>query len=114
MDLKDRIVDLCKKKGIPVCKLEEDLKFGGGYIAKLNKSTPNTEKINQIANYFSVSLDYLVNGKEYADTTLPEQADLLIKIRNDKKLMDAIQKYYSLSNRKQDHVLELIDMLSEV
>ena len=54
MDLKDRIVDLCKKKGIPVCKLEEDLKFGGGYIAKLNKSTPNTEKINQIANYFSV------------------------------------------------------------
>ena len=62
-------------------KLEDDLGFAGGYVSKLNKSTPNTDKINQIANYFSVSLDYLVNGKEltYSD----ESAHLVAKIRKD-------------------------------
>lgn len=114
MDLKDRIVDLCKKNGIPVRKLEEDLKFGGGYIAKLNKSKPNTEKINQIANYFSVSIDYLVNGKEPEfDKYSAESAHLVAKIRNDAGLTQALEKYFELSDKKKKHVIELISLLSE-
>lgn len=64
MNLKERIVNLCKERDITVSKLENDLGFAGGYISKLNKSTPNTDKINQIANYFSVSLDYLETVKK--------------------------------------------------
>lgn len=114
MDLKDRIVDLCKKNGIPVRKLEEDLKFGGGYIAKLNKSKPNTEKINQIANYFSVSIDYLVNGKEPEfDKYGVQETHLYSQIRNDAELFKALSKYFKLSDAKKKHVVELINLLGE-
>lgn len=60
MLLKDRIKSLCKFNKIPVSKLENDLDFAGGYIAKLDKSSPNIEKINAIANYFNVSIDFLM------------------------------------------------------
>lgn len=62
MTLKERIKELCKQKKIAVSKLEDDLGFAGGYISKLDKSTPNTDKINAIANYLDVSLDYLIGN----------------------------------------------------
>ena len=40
------------------------MNFGKGYISKLGKSTPNASKIRQIADYFDVTVDYLMSGKE--------------------------------------------------
>lgn len=45
-------------------KLEETLGFGKGYISKLGNSTPNATKIKKIADYFNVSVDYLMTGNE--------------------------------------------------
>ena len=45
-------------------KLEENLGFGKGYISKLGNSTPNATKIKKIADYFNVSVDYLMTGNE--------------------------------------------------
>ena len=45
-------------------KLEKTLQFGTGYISKLDNSTPNTKKLQLIADYFNVSVDYLMTGKE--------------------------------------------------
>ena len=64
MDLKDRIQELCKCRRTSMNKVESDLGFGKGYISKLGKSTPNAKKIQQIADYFDVSVDYLMNGEE--------------------------------------------------
>ena len=44
-------------------QLETELNFGKGYISKLGKSTPNITKIKQIADYFGVTVDYLMTGK---------------------------------------------------
>lgn len=63
MDLKERIKDLCKQHNISMNKLEKDLQFGTGYVSKLGKSTPNARKIQQIADYFGVSADYLMSGE---------------------------------------------------
>lgn len=63
-DMKDRIKELCAKAGISMNKLETKLGFGKGYISKLGNSSPNTTKLQKIADYFSVSLDYLMTGKE--------------------------------------------------
>ena len=62
MGLKERIQELCRKAGISMNQLEEELGFGKGYISKLGKSTPNTLKIQKIANRFGVSVDCLMNG----------------------------------------------------
>ena len=64
MDLKERIQELCKQKGISMNQLEQELGFGKGYISKLGKSTPNTAKIQQIALFFGVTVDYLMTGKK--------------------------------------------------
>ena len=64
MDLKERIKELCKVNGVSMNKVESDLNFGKGYISKLGKSTPNASKIRQIADYFDVTVDYLMSGKE--------------------------------------------------
>lgn len=65
--MKERVKSLCKTNGISMNKLEETLGFGKGYISKLGSSTPNAAKIKQIADYFNVSVDYLMTGEEQND-----------------------------------------------
>ena len=60
MDLKKRVQELCKSKNITSQQLELDLGFGKGYVSKLNSSVPNVSKIQQIADYLSVPLDFLL------------------------------------------------------
>lgn len=62
--MKERIKKLCQDKGISLNKLEETLNFGKGYLSKLNSSTPNVSKIKQIADYFGVSVDWIMTGEE--------------------------------------------------
>ena len=62
--MKERIKSLCKDYGKSMNKLEETRGFGKGYISKLGNSTPNATKIKKIADYFNVSVDYLMTGNE--------------------------------------------------
>lgn len=62
MTLKERIKSLCKNNGVSLNKLETELDFAKGYLSKLDKSTPNSAKLQKIADYFGVSLDYLMTG----------------------------------------------------
>ena len=73
MTLKDKIKELCAKEKISMNKLETDLDFGKGYISKLGKSSPNASKLQKIADYFGVSLDYLI-GSENNEPQLPKGA----------------------------------------
>lgn len=62
--MKERIKELCRQHNVSMNKLEEILGFGKGYISKLGESTPNTAKIKKIADFFHVSVDYLVTGED--------------------------------------------------
>ena len=62
MTLKGRIKELANQKGISLPTLESELGFGNSTIVKWDKSTPNAEKLNAVAKYFGVSMDYLLNG----------------------------------------------------
>lgn len=80
---------------------------------KRGKTNPKTETMQKLADYLEVSVDYLVNGKD-KEISLQEQSDLWISIRNDKELLNALEKYMKLSGKKKKHVIDTIDMLSEV
>jgi transcriptional regulator with XRE-family HTH domain len=54
------IQNLCKEKGISIFKLEKDLNFGNGTIYKWDKSSPAIDKLKKVADYFEVSIDYLI------------------------------------------------------
>ena len=113
MTLRERIKDLCKSNGISLNKLEKDCGFATGYLSKLDKSTPNSSKLQIVADHLHVSLDYLLTGKE-KEIPLSAQVDLWISIRNDKELLNALEKYMKLSDKKKKHVIDTIDVLSEV
>lgn len=80
---------------------------------KRGKTTPKQDKLQLIADYFGVTLDYLVNGEEKLEAP-SEEAELLKLVRHDKALMAALEKYFSMTEEKKKHILNTIDVLSEV
>ena len=58
------IRDLCKKKGTSIAQLEKDLGFGNGTIASSKSNYIRSDRLKAIADYFDVSMEYLLTGKE--------------------------------------------------
>ncbi|HLR59647.1 MAG TPA: helix-turn-helix transcriptional regulator [Pseudogracilibacillus sp.] len=56
----ERIKKLCESHGITVPILEENLKIPNNTIYQWNKRKPNTERLEMVADYFNVSVDYLL------------------------------------------------------
>lgn len=59
--LLDNIATLCRDKGISLAKLERDLGFGNATIRMWAKSSPSIEKVKAVADFFGVSVDYLIS-----------------------------------------------------
>lgn len=64
MNSVERVKNLCKERGIPVSRLEKELGFANGYISQLRKGVFPSNRLVEIAEYFGVSVDYLVSGTE--------------------------------------------------
>lgn len=60
----DIIKSLCKKNGIPVSFLEKELQFSNATISKWKKSVPDSIRLKKVADYFGVTVEYLLNGNE--------------------------------------------------
>ena len=63
MSTYETIKTLCKERGIAVTALEKELGFGRGSIGKLRNSQTSAERLQKIADYFNVTVDYLVKTK---------------------------------------------------
>lgn len=64
MTLFERIEELCNSRGISQGKLEKELGFSNGSISKWKNSTPNPDRLKKLADYFGVSVEYLMTGEE--------------------------------------------------
>lgn len=64
MTVFERIEALRKSKNISQGKLEKELGFSNGSISKWRTSMPTADRLQKIANYFGVSIDYLQTGEE--------------------------------------------------
>lgn len=68
MDLFNSIKKLSNVKGLSIAQLEKELGFSNGSIARWKKSSPSLEKVEKVASFFNVSIDYLIgktNIKNY-------------------------------------------------
>ena len=55
-----RIKELCLENNISQTRLEDELGLGKTIIAKWRHSSPNVESLMKVAEYFHVSVDYLI------------------------------------------------------
>ncbi|AIQ01188.1 TPA: helix-turn-helix transcriptional regulator [Streptococcus pyogenes] len=56
----DRIKELADKQGISLNELELKLNFSTNYLYSLKKGNPKSDRLQEIADYFQVSTDYLL------------------------------------------------------
>ena len=64
MTVYERIESLRKERKISQGNLEKELGFSNGSISKWKTSMPKPERLQKIADYFCVTVDYLMNGNE--------------------------------------------------
>ena len=96
----ERIESLRKSAGISQWKLEKELGFSNGSISKWKTSKPTTERLQKIADYFGVSIEFLMNGEEgnaaeesyYLSEDARELAEFMFKNPEYKVLFDASRK----------------------
>ena len=65
MTLVEKIRALARQRDLSLPQLEQELGLGNGTISRWRSSSPNTEKLQKIADYFQVSMDYLLGREQY-------------------------------------------------
>lgn len=86
----DRIKNLAKKQGLSINLLEEKLGYSRNTIYNLKSSKPSAERLQEIADYFNVSTDYLLGrtdnpriaGDEKSDNLDTAETQLVAAFRN--------------------------------
>lgn len=84
----ERIKKLCDEHGITVPVLEEKLEIPNNTIYQWKEGSrrkPNLERIEQIADYFNVSVDYLLgrtDKKNYYDLTEKDEKSIQKDLEN--------------------------------
>lgn len=67
MGIVEKIRELANKQGYSLTTLEVKLGLGNGTISRWNKNAPNTDKLQKVADFFNVSMDYLLGRSEKDD-----------------------------------------------
>ena len=65
MNTYEIIKELAKEKKMSIRQLEMNFGYSTGYLAKWKNNTPNSDELSRIADFFNVSVDYLL-GRETA------------------------------------------------
>lgn len=76
---------------------------------KKGKSTPKQDKLIKIAEYFGVTLEYLMTGEDNRFST--DSAKLNARIALDFNLQEHIGKLEDLNNEDKKSVYDMIDFL---
>lgn len=57
----NQIQNLCKQRNMTLAQLEKALNFGNGTIRRWDDSPPSIRKVIEVAKYFNVEIDSLIN-----------------------------------------------------
>lgn len=75
MTVYDRIKELADKKRVSLRQVAFDLGLGETYLYQLRKKTPNGANLEKLADYFNVSVDYLL-GRDDAKPVNEQIVDI--------------------------------------
>lgn len=102
MNSVDRVLELCKKNGISVARLERECGFGNGYLKRLKSGMLPADRAQKIADFFGVSMNWLILGEEptiqYLQMSSSERqtwAKYKQLSAEGRSILDAVLKYIS-------------------
>lgn len=72
----DRIKQLSSSKGVSLKKIATDLGFGENTIYKWKTQSPKGEYLDKVADYFDVSVDYLLGRTNTPQFTRRDERDV--------------------------------------
>lgn len=102
MNTYEIIKDLAKEKGISIRQLEINFGYSNGYIGSWKRQTPNSNELSRIADYFDVSVDYLLGRtekKRYYDLTEKDERDIQKELQS---LIDDLSNADGMAFSKKD------------
>ncbi|EMF0107946.1 helix-turn-helix transcriptional regulator [Enterococcus hirae] len=73
MNTYEIIKELAKEKGLSIRQLEINFGYSNGYLGSWKRQTPNSIELARLADYFDVSVDYLLGREE---KEIPKHVDL--------------------------------------
>lgn len=77
--LLERVKELTNERKMTIAELERKLDFGQGSIRKWDKQSPSAERLNKVAEFLDVSVDYLLGNtdkRRYYDLTDKDEKDI--------------------------------------
>jgi transcriptional regulator with XRE-family HTH domain len=108
---------LLEEKGVSAYKVGKATGIAGSTFTdwKTGRSAPKQDKLQKIADYFGVTLDYLMTGEEQNSPYSDDMADLFVEISrsNDVNRIKRLLSYYmDLNEREKDSVDSIVEYLS--
>ena len=104
----EKVRELAKKKGLSLNQVEEKLGYSKNTLYSLKRQKVSSERLQEIADYFNVSTDYLLGRTDNpviaGDTVTKTEIDL-------KK--DAAESFFYDGHELNDEDLDLISSLLE-
>lgn len=111
MEFYERLNKLIQENGLSQGRLEKEIGISNGSVSKWKTSVPSTKTLKKLAEFFNVSDDWLLNGKE-SECTI-EMAGIDAKlIFMSKEVKEYALKLNNLPKEKQKTIIDLIDQLS--
>ncbi|MCM3223362.1 helix-turn-helix domain-containing protein [Bacillus cereus] len=78
----DRVKKLAEEQKIPISELERKLEMGKNSLYRWKKQTPSSDTLQKVADYFNVSVDYLLGRteKKYWELNEKDEKDIQKKL----------------------------------
>lgn len=99
-----RLKKLCERGGTNFSQLEKTLGFANGSLAKSKENKIAAIRLKSIADYFHVSMEYLLTGNEYP--IIDSAAGMPLSYEE----MDIIKAYRKLSDAEKNIVAKSLDV----
>lgn len=94
----ETIKALCKMHNISLSKLEKETGLSNGQIARWIVSSPSVKNASKVADYFNVSIDYLVGKEGQGQATL--------------EIQSVIERMQSMTKEEQQKAQEIVEILN--
>lgn len=111
MGLYDKVLELCRRKQMSISALERESGIKRGVIEKWKVSSPSVANVEKVANYFGISVDYLLDRTDegyYIDYKSMELAQEMKDNPNIQVLLDASR------NVSPEDLQFIIDMIKRI